>query len=169
MRSSGKRSLEIVMNPPSRDLQTQPFPRSRPAMAEAGSSTATSPAPEQSYCRARDLPRLVALWPREIDDCSDYGHRKLLAKLRCALREERRRGLAGHWTYDVARHAGLLRAYRHELTSRGASRAPSSWPVATGRPHSSAPPSDSRGADSTWCDTRPARACNACAGDASGI
>ena len=56
----------------------------------------TSTAQGQSYCRARDLPRLIALWPREIADLTEHGRRHLLAKLRRALRKERRRGLAGH-------------------------------------------------------------------------
>jgi len=38
----------------------------------------------------------------------------VLAKLRRALRAERRRGLAGHWSYDLNRHVGLLSAYRGE-------------------------------------------------------
>jgi hypothetical protein len=33
------------------------------------------------------------------------------------LRVERQRGIAGHWTYDLARHARLLRAYRAETTA----------------------------------------------------
>lgn len=71
----------------------------------------------QAYCRSRDLPRLVALWPEEIMDESASGRLKLIAKLRRALREERRRGLAAHWAYDLARHAGLLHAYRNELAA----------------------------------------------------
>ena len=39
----------------------------------------------------------------------------MLAKLRRALRAERRRGVAGHWTYDLARHVELLHLYRQEL------------------------------------------------------
>ncbi len=69
----------------------------------------------QTYDRARDLPPLIALWPHEMTDRSEAGRQRLIAKLKRALREERRRGIAGHWTYSLARHAGLLRAYRHEL------------------------------------------------------
>jgi hypothetical protein len=39
----------------------------------------------------------------------------MLTKLRGALRAERRRGIAGHWTYDLARHVELLHLYRQEL------------------------------------------------------
>ena len=56
-------------------------------MAEAGAA---------AYLRARDLPRLIALWPRELDDHSPEGCRRVLAKLRSALRAERRRALSGH-------------------------------------------------------------------------
>lgn len=76
----------------------------------------SSPAEAQAtYCRGRDLPRLLALWPREIDDPSPEAHVRVVAKLRAALRAERRRGLGGHWTYDLARHRQLLVAYRAEL------------------------------------------------------
>ncbi len=69
------------------------------------------------YERARDLPRLLPLWPHEMETpCASY-HARLLAMMRCALRRERQRGLAGHWTYDLARHAQLLRAYRAEVAA----------------------------------------------------
>jgi len=75
-------------------------------MAEAGAA---------AYLRARDLPRLIALWPRELDDHSPEGCRRVLAKLRSALRAERRRALSGHWSYDLNRHLGLISAYKGEL------------------------------------------------------
>jgi hypothetical protein len=40
-----------------------------------------------------------------------------LTRLRSALRAERRRGISGHWTYDLARHIELLRIYRAELAA----------------------------------------------------
>lgn len=54
-----------------------------------------------AYSRARDLPKLIALWPHELDDHSPGGSLNVLAKLRRALRAERRRALAGHWSYDL--------------------------------------------------------------------
>jgi hypothetical protein len=75
-------------------------------MVEAGAA---------AYVRSRDLPRLIALWPHELEDESNDGRRCVLAKLRRALRAERRRGRAGHWSYDLNRHLGLLSAYRGEL------------------------------------------------------
>jgi hypothetical protein len=62
---------------------------------------------------------VIPLWPSELDDESPEGRRHILAMLRRALRAERRRGLAGHWTYDLARHAALLRVYRLELAPSG--------------------------------------------------
>jgi hypothetical protein len=70
-----------------------------------------------TYCRKRDLPRLLPLWPHEVADDSHAGRLRLLARLRRALRLERQRGLAGHWTYDLARHVQLLAAYRAEVAA----------------------------------------------------
>jgi hypothetical protein len=70
-----------------------------------------------SYKRARDLPGLLPLWPHEVEAASLGDHARLLARMRCALRAERMRGIAGHWTYDLARHARLLRAYRAETAN----------------------------------------------------
>jgi hypothetical protein len=61
------------------------------------------------------LSRLVPLWPEEIDDTTPAGRARLVRLLRRALVAERRRGLAGHWAYDLARHVQLLKAYRAEL------------------------------------------------------
>ena len=69
-----------------------------------------------AYARARDLPRLIPLWPHELDDDSPEGCRRILVKLRSALRAERRRALSGHWSYDLNRHLGLLSAYKGEMT-----------------------------------------------------
>lgn len=70
--------------------------------------------PRSERERARELQRLIALWPSEISDTSTDGRARLIAKLHRALRAERQRGLAGHWTYDLARHAALLAAWRRE-------------------------------------------------------
>ncbi len=72
-----------------------------------------------AYVRARDLPRLVALWPHELEDQSPEGALRVLAKLRQALRAERVRARGGHWSYDLNRHLGLLSAYRAELARLG--------------------------------------------------
>lgn len=66
--------------------------------------------------RARNLVRLLPLWPHEIADRSLSGQERICRLLSSALRRERQRGVAGHWTYDVARHAALARALRPELS-----------------------------------------------------
>ncbi len=67
------------------------------------------------YDRARDLPCLIALWPHELADLSPQGALRILSKLRAALRAERRRGRAGHWSYELNRHLALLSAYKGEI------------------------------------------------------
>ncbi len=69
----------------------------------------------RAYDRLRDLPGLIALWPEEVADITPAGRTALIRKLRRALREERRRGISGHWCYDLNRHAALLAAYRAEV------------------------------------------------------
>lgn len=63
---------------------------------------------------AHDLLRLLPLWPHEVADQSPAGRQRILTLVRRALRAERQRGLAGHWTYDLSRHAQLLALYRRE-------------------------------------------------------
>jgi hypothetical protein len=70
--------------------------------------------------RAARLALLVPLWPGEVPDRSRAGRLKLLSRLRRALRAERQRGLAGHWSYDLARHRCLLAAYRAEAAELAA-------------------------------------------------
>ena len=68
----------------------------------------------RGYRRELDLGRLIPLWPSEIEDGSMAACRAIVAKLRQALRAERRRGASGHWSYDLTRHLGLKRAYCEE-------------------------------------------------------
>jgi hypothetical protein len=66
------------------------------------------------YDRRRDLARLIHLDPfRALPDTSDTTD-AILAGLRRALRAERNRGRAGHWTYDLNRHIALRQAYAAE-------------------------------------------------------
>ena len=67
--------------------------------------------------RGAAIAKVLALWPHEIEDDSLAGRQWVLAKLRRALRAERRRGISGHWTYDLTRHVELLRVYRVELAA----------------------------------------------------
>lgn len=67
--------------------------------------------------RRNELATLLPLWPKELADLSISGRRDLIKILERALRGERKRGRAGHWTYDVARHAALIRNHRAERQS----------------------------------------------------
>ena len=92
---------------------SRPQPRSTTARIDAGMTDAGA----RRYVRERDLAKLIPLWPREIEDRSTKGALHILAKLRRALRSERTRGLAGHWSYDLNRHLGLLSAFKGELAA----------------------------------------------------
>jgi hypothetical protein len=67
-----------------------------------------------SYDRSRHLARLLPIGPDEIADESPAARRTILARLSRALRAERNRGRAGHWTYDLNRHLALSQAYAAE-------------------------------------------------------
>ena len=67
--------------------------------------------------RCEDIQRLLQAWPKEIADVSVAGRRRTVRRLEKALRQERCRGRAGHWTYDVARHQQLARLLRTEQTA----------------------------------------------------
>lgn len=67
--------------------------------------------------RRTALSRVLACWPHELEDESRQARQHIVDKLRRALRAERRRGLGGHWTYDLGRHIELLRLYRAELAT----------------------------------------------------
>ena len=84
--------------------------------------------PERHYDRLTELPRILPLWPHELTDETPSARWIILCKLRRALRAERRRGIAGHWTYDLQRHVELLRVYRLELAAFGSSLPPASCP-----------------------------------------
>ena len=64
--------------------------------------------------RRSELGRLFPMWPAELMDCSLSGRRRIVQVLARALREERRRCRAGHWTYDLTRHAALSRHLKWE-------------------------------------------------------
>jgi len=68
----------------------------------------------EAYDRDRDLARLIRATASELADPSPATRRALLARLARALRAERNRGRAGHWTYDLNRHIALRQAYEAE-------------------------------------------------------
>ncbi len=93
--------------------------RSTRAASPAGPSAAGAPVDPARFDRIRDLGGLIPLWPHELADDTPEGCNRIVQKLRRALREERQRGLAGHWAYNLTRHAALLRAYRREVARVG--------------------------------------------------
>lgn len=70
----------------------------------------------ERYERSRHLDRLLgghaAIW-RE----ADSGAAVTIARLKRALRSQRQLGRAGHWSYDLNRHFGLLQALKAELAA----------------------------------------------------
>ncbi len=86
----------------------------------------------EAYDRRRMLPRLIRATPDELDDGSDGMRRALILRLARALRSERNRGRAGHWTYDLNRHIGLRQAYIAEKRAEAARKG--AIPAAAPRP-----------------------------------
>jgi hypothetical protein len=69
---------------------------------------------QRPYDRERDLPRLVPVLAADLRSDDHLGHRQIVRLLRRALRAERARAREGHWTYNPARHAALVRACKLE-------------------------------------------------------
>lgn len=84
--------------------------RIRAARAVASTISAGIAAYQRQHC----LPSLLPLMPAEIADDGDAMRRRIVGRLAHALRAERMRGRAGHWTYDINRHIALLQAYEAE-------------------------------------------------------
>jgi hypothetical protein len=68
----------------------------------------------EAYERSRMLVRLLPVGPDEIAGSEPETTRRIILKLARALRIERARGRAGHWTYDLNRHLGLTQALKAE-------------------------------------------------------
>jgi hypothetical protein len=92
-------------------------PRVRPGAQNDLKTDAELAAAIDARKRAGDLQRLLAVWPAEIADVSIAGRRRTVRRLEKALRQERARGRAGHWTYDIARHHQLAHHLRLEQTA----------------------------------------------------
>ncbi|SDB31151.1 DUF6477 family protein [Bauldia litoralis] len=78
----------------------------------------------ETYDRMRHLPRLIPMTCDQIADDTMETRRAILARLARALRAERSRGRAGHWTYDLNRHIGLRQAFEAERRRLGPGEAP---------------------------------------------
>jgi hypothetical protein len=75
------------------------------------------------YDRTRHLPWLARTTPDELTSNDPAVAGAIVGRLVRALRAERQRGKAGHWTYDMNRHIALMQALaaerqRLEETSR---------------------------------------------------
>ncbi|SER20561.1 hypothetical protein SAMN05216548_11329 [Faunimonas pinastri] len=68
----------------------------------------------QAYDRTRDLPGLIRAEATAEMLGSEEGVAEILARLERALRSERRKARAAHWTYDLNRHIALRQAYLAE-------------------------------------------------------
>jgi len=75
-----------------------------------------------AYLRSRDLPKLIAPWPHELEDDSQEGTFRVLAKLRRALGASAGGVSPVTGAMTANRHLGLLSAYKGELASLRASR-----------------------------------------------
>jgi hypothetical protein len=76
--------------------------------------TATVRAGADAYGRARDLPTLIRVDPSDRRADTPEGTELILSRLERALRAERNRARAGHWTYDLNRHIALRQAWLAE-------------------------------------------------------
>ncbi len=61
--------------------------------------------------RSRDLPGLIKSDPFAPPAETVDEVQAIVAELEAALRAERNRARAGHWTYDLNRHIALRQAY----------------------------------------------------------
>ena len=69
-----------------------------------------------AYDRESQLPKLLGLWPSELQDFSLPGTARIVARLRKSIRSERQRAQSGHWSYDLNRHLALAEALKAERT-----------------------------------------------------
>ena len=76
------------------------------------------------YRREQHLPRLLHLFPAEIPTAEPEATRFVLARLMVAARQERRRGRARHWAYDLNRHIALTQAVAAERAALDTKKAP---------------------------------------------
>ena len=62
------------------------------------------------YDRVRHLPGLIGINPGVLSGGEAMPKTAILARLKRALRAERRRANSGHWSYDLNRHIALRQA-----------------------------------------------------------
>jgi hypothetical protein len=76
------------------------------------------------YRRDLVLPRLLPVGPDDLSGPEPATGRRLCALIARALRAERCRGRAGHWSYDLNRHIGLAQALKAERAALAERRRP---------------------------------------------
>ncbi|BCP52775.1 hypothetical protein K32_13920 [Kaistia sp. 32K] len=94
-----------------RGTSSKPIPVKDRAKHAVGAVVAAGVA---AYRRQTSLPPLLPMMPEEMADNGEAMRRRIVARLARALRAERMRGRAGHWTYDINRHIALRQAYEAE-------------------------------------------------------
>lgn len=72
---------------------------------------------QANYERARQLPSLIPIDRCELSDMSAETTQSLILRLEQALRAERARGRAAHWSYSLTKHIGIIQALRAERAS----------------------------------------------------
>ena len=109
--------------PPAQNASAHPLPTGYPPATRHTRSPIQAVhfdnTPVRAYRRDLDLVRLIPLWPRQIADKSADGTRFIVRRLEKALRSERCRGKAGHWTYSLSRHKALKEALDAERKMLG--------------------------------------------------
>lgn len=70
--------------------------------------------PRDLETRSYHLSGLGVFTAREIADVTRAGRRAIRDRLATLCAAERRRGLTGHWAYDLARHHNMLALYEQE-------------------------------------------------------
>lgn len=85
-----------------------------PSPAFSANSAIDRSAKSSDYMRHIHLPRLIGIWPSQINDFSRETTALIVHKLYKALRAERQKGRSGHWAYDFNKHLSLVAAYKAE-------------------------------------------------------
>lgn len=67
-----------------------------------------------AYVRERDLPKLIAVWPKELRNHTVGGTEHVISRIQKVIRACYAAGLRSHWSYDTQRHIGLLTALKAE-------------------------------------------------------
>lgn len=114
--------------------------------SRASASTA-SEAIVAGWDRERMLPRLIAVGPDELADRSRNGRLVIVRRIIAALRGERTRGRAGHWSYSLDRHIGLVQALAAERCGLPLADRERIAPAPGSPPHRIDPAADGRNED----------------------